>query len=359
MSLVTELFNTLDKGSLSEIADSFGEPEQSVVRGMQAAIATVLGGMAANSDNPTVLRSSLELTPTGNGDVSWSNIVEDIENPNSPVIAAGKRILSTLFGGSENAIVRALGTGTGLQPGVASSLLAVATPIVMGSFKRRVREEGMTMGRLGTLLERETPAIRAALPAGVIDLIWPRGRETAAASPVVAQEVSTQRSPAVWLVPVLLLALIPTLFWLFHHERRPISGTPAAGIGSANRMMPDSSKDSKAIVPKNIDLYFETGSAALRPESDARLDELVVVMKNNQNLQGIVSGYTDNVGSAASNLRLSQKRAEAVKTALAGRGVDADRLSAQGFGEETPIADNSTAEGRGTNRRVSVGVEQH
>ena len=70
-----------------------------------------------------------------------------------------------------------------------------------------------------------------------------------------------------------------------------------------------------------------------------------------------VSGYTDNVGSADSNMRLSKERADAVEGNLEHMGIAPDRITAQGFGEENPIADNSTAEGRQTNRRVSVGIE--
>jgi len=69
-----------------------------------------------------------------------------------------------------------------------------------------------------------------------------------------------------------------------------------------------------------------------------------------------VNGYTDNVGSSATNLRLSQKRANTVKADLVQMGIPAERLSAQGFGEENPLADNATKEGRETNRRVSVGL---
>jgi outer membrane protein OmpA-like peptidoglycan-associated protein len=71
-----------------------------------------------------------------------------------------------------------------------------------------------------------------------------------------------------------------------------------------------------------------------------------------------VKGYTDNVGKADSNMQLSQERANAVKAELVYDGISADRLSAQGFGEENPIADNASAEGRAHNCHVSVGVRE-
>jgi outer membrane protein OmpA-like peptidoglycan-associated protein len=72
-----------------------------------------------------------------------------------------------------------------------------------------------------------------------------------------------------------------------------------------------------------------------------------------------VSGYTDNVGNPETNVRLSQQRADLVKSELVQMGIAADRLTAQGFGEEDPIADNSTAEGRDANRRVSLTATDH
>jgi OOP family OmpA-OmpF porin len=70
-----------------------------------------------------------------------------------------------------------------------------------------------------------------------------------------------------------------------------------------------------------------------------------------------VSGFTDNVGAADMNLELSQKRADTVMATLVRKGIATDRLTAKGYGEANPIADNSSEEGRAQNRRVSVGIE--
>ena len=360
MSLITDLMNTLDKRSLGGIADALGESDQTVSRGMQSAIGTVLGGMASKWDNPGLLRKVLDMVPSGMGDVSWPSLAGSVGDPNSPMMSAGKRMLSTLFGGSEGMITRALGTGTGMQPNVISSLLAMAAPMVMSFLGKRVHDEGMSMGGLGNLLQREVPAIRGVLPAGVTDLLWPREHETVAASPVVAQTVAREKSPARWVVPLLLLALIPGLFWLFSHMRRPAIQTPAVGTanraipeGTANRAIPPSTT---IVIPKNLNLYFETGSSRLRPESHAQLNAFAAALQKNPDAHVMISGYTDNHGNPASNLRLSQRRAEAVRGDLVHDGVAADRLSAQGFGDENPVADNTTTDGRQMNRRVLVAI---
>ena len=78
----------------------------------------------------------------------------------------------------------------------------------------------------------------------------------------------------------------------------------------------------------------------------------------NPTLRLSVEGHSDNMGKPASNLSLSQKRAEAVKNYLAQNGIDANRLEAKGFGQEKPVADNSTPEGRAANRRVELKLSQ-
>ena len=81
-------------------------------------------------------------------------------------------------------------------------------------------------------------------------------------------------------------------------------------------------------------------------------------MKAYPNVHVRVGGYTDNQGDAAANLKLSQDRANVVMAQLVGRGIDASRLDAKGYGEDHPVADNSTVEGRAANRRIALRVTQ-
>lgn len=96
---------------------------------------------------------------------------------------------------------------------------------------------------------------------------------------------------------------------------------------------------------------FNTGSAKLSPESATTLDAMQDCMKEG-NYE--IGGHTDNVGDASQNLRLSERRANAVKNYLMSKGVDASRLTAKGFGDTQPLADNSTEEGRAQNRRIEM-----
>lgn len=106
----------------------------------------------------------------------------------------------------------------------------------------------------------------------------------------------------------------------------------------------------KSIVLEGV--YFATGSANLTNNSKAVLDKVVRTLKENQEIEVEIRGYTDNTGSYETNLALSQKRADAVKVYLMSNGIDASRIKAIGFGPENPIAPNTTREGRAKNRRI-------
>ncbi|MGC4101864.1 OmpA family protein [Ferruginibacter sp.] len=104
------------------------------------------------------------------------------------------------------------------------------------------------------------------------------------------------------------------------------------------------------------DCNFETGKATLEESSYAVLDELVayLVRKDDEKIE--VGGHTDNVGTAAKNLVLSQDRANTVRAYLLTKGIDPARVTAKGYGMTKPVASNGTAEGRAQNRRTEVTI---
>lgn len=104
-------------------------------------------------------------------------------------------------------------------------------------------------------------------------------------------------------------------------------------------------------------IYFDYGKATFRSESYSELNKLENMLKQNENINVEISGHTDNVSSASFNLKLSQRRANAVKDFLVSKGVDTRRITAVGYGEERPIASNDDEEdGRELNRRVEFKV---
>jgi OOP family OmpA-OmpF porin len=105
-----------------------------------------------------------------------------------------------------------------------------------------------------------------------------------------------------------------------------------------------------------IALYinFDTGEADIKPESEATIAQIVALLKDNSDLKVSIEGHTDNVGTPASNKTLSRARAMSVMDAVVKGGVAAARLSAAGWGQERPIADNRSEDGRAKNRRVEI-----
>jgi outer membrane protein OmpA-like peptidoglycan-associated protein len=103
-------------------------------------------------------------------------------------------------------------------------------------------------------------------------------------------------------------------------------------------------------------LEFETDSANLKPSSRAQLRNIAEILKCYSNVDLKIGGYTDNTADKAYNLKLSQERADNTKKELVALGVAPSRLTAQGFGEDFPVASNDSAEGRQRNRRIDVNV---
>lgn len=105
-------------------------------------------------------------------------------------------------------------------------------------------------------------------------------------------------------------------------------------------------------------VLFASNEAVLLPQAQTRLDQVADVLLAHRGRNIIVEGHTDAQGSTSSNVALSQRRAEAVRSYLVQRGCQPDRIQSRGLGEDRPIADNNSAEGRANNRRVEIIVER-
>lgn len=103
-----------------------------------------------------------------------------------------------------------------------------------------------------------------------------------------------------------------------------------------------------------LDIHFATGKADILPESMPAIDQVAEMLAKRPGILVDVEGHTDNTGTPALNKPLSQERAKSVAAALAMKGIDAKRMSPAGFGQDQPVADNNTEEGRAKNRRVVI-----
>lgn len=119
---------------------------------------------------------------------------------------------------------------------------------------------------------------------------------------------------------------------------------------TANAMLDALNKDGYIA----LSILFETGKFTIQKESLPIVDQIFELMNNNQSLNISIEGHTDNVGDATSNKTLSNNRAKAIYDALAAKGIAKTRMSYVGWGQERPVADNRTDEGRTKNRRVEI-----
>lgn len=133
----------------------------------------------------------------------------------------------------------------------------------------------------------------------------------------------------------------------------PATASQACGaqVAQAAKPTPVASK-----VVFNADAFFDFDKAVLKPEGRKLLDQ-VATQVGTINLETIIAvGYTDSIGSVPYNIKLSQRRANAVKAYLVTKGIDANRIYTEGKGKANPVADNKTAAGRAKNRRVEIEI---
>ena len=104
----------------------------------------------------------------------------------------------------------------------------------------------------------------------------------------------------------------------------------------------------------SLHINFDTNKATIKPESMPLVQQIVDLMKSQPNLRVSIEGHTDSQGNAAANKTLSLNRAKAVASAVAAGGIRADRMETVGWGQEKPVADNRTEDGRAANRRVEL-----
>jgi OmpA-OmpF porin, OOP family len=390
-SIFSSLFNIFDSSSIGNIASHFGESKQVVSQGLESSTASLLYGLASKAGDSSWMSQLFNLVSQAPANVNASDVASAVADPShaslatSSLLDSGKELLSLAFGGKQASILDAVGKSAGLRSGVVSTLMGLAAPLMMTALARLVREDHMTPAALGTLLKHEGEGVKDLLPAGVSNLLTAAPVPAATASPITRPvalgtipETAAPSRAWWWLIPALLI-LPALLFWAYRTLHPVLPAAPDLS-GLVQRILPGSltlnipqngvearllafiQDPSKSIEPAvwfDFDrLSFNTESATLLPESDEQLGNIADILRAYPNVHIRIGGYTDNSGDVQHNLTLSQDRADGVEAKLVALGISPDRLEAIGYGEQFPVADNSTEEGRAKNRRVSMRVTQ-
>jgi OmpA-OmpF porin, OOP family len=393
---------------ISRTSSQFDESEPATAKAYEGIIPTILGGLIHRASEPSARSSLFNLIRQSDANQlsTFGNTVPGAMGVTPP---ASNHFLSEIFGNNLSAVSNTLSSYAGVKPSTISAILGYVAPLILGFLGKKTHDDGLDEGGFTNYLSNQKSSIMSALPAGIGSLLGLGGIGAAAkaAKPHIDRPLNTNtgeriREAAVvtekktnWLWPLLLgLAAVLILFFGLRScnddndtdvattettttttETETTEPAPTAN-GLTEREIPGGVKlniapngiESKLVAfiedkNKAVDktswfsfdrLNFETGSARIDSNSQEQIENIAKILKAYPQVSIKIGGYTDNVGQPASNLKLSQSRAVAVKEALQNQGIDASRLAAEGYGEQHPVADNTTEEGRAQNRRIDV-----
>jgi OmpA-OmpF porin, OOP family len=389
------------------LASRLGESSTAVQSGLGTAVAATLGGLVSKSGDSSFLNQILGLVSGSSG----QNILGSLSNLGSSGLSGGvsdiaSRFLPMVFGGQQNQVTSLLTQRAGLSSSAAGGILQAAVPLVLGYFAKLHSSGSLTTSSLSNMLSSEAPNLQKYLPTGFLNNFSGNAMSAAAGvgSRAVAAEHAVEEKAKGMNWMAILGVLIALLVVWFVYRALQGSGDTAkvttaatdtvntaantasnaanaawASLGSFFKTkLPDGTElnipeygvenkliaylnDSSKPVDKDTwfdfdRLLFDTNSATLQPASQDQLTDIAAILKAYPNVKIKIGGYTDNTGDKAANLKLSQDRANNVMAELQKQGISADRLEAQGYGEDHPVADNNTDEGRQKNRRISMRV---
>ncbi len=405
-------------GALAKEAAGFlGESESGVAKALGGIMPTLLGGVVEKASKPEGasglmdLIGGLDLDMLGNIGGLFGGGAEKVNG----LMNSGGGILDMVLGNKTSGIVDLIAGMAGIKSGTTSSLLKMAAPFLLGMIGKQIKGKGI--GALTDLLMGQKSNIASAMPAGVGSLLGlsslgdtvskMTGSTGSSHSSTTSASSSTNYSDGGdsgggmgWLKWALPLALLAGLAWYMkgcNKDKVEAAATDAATeVVDATAAAADTAaavatsfvkklasgfelkgaagdgiesqlvgfiEDASKVVDKttwfNFDrLLFDTGKATLQASSQEQLVNTAEILKAFPKVKLKIGGYTDNVGDAKSNLKLSQDRANTVMAELVKLGVDKARLAAEGYGDQHPVGDNTTEEGRQQNRRIALRVTE-
>lgn len=362
-----------------------GESPANTLRAMETAAPTIFAGVVQEGSSVSGANHLIHvLEEAGLSDMT-AGAAERREVESGPLdtlVDTGKRLMGSLFGGRVGPIVEATASSSGMKRTAMSSLLGLTTPLVLGALGSEIAARHLDAPGLARFLADQKTSVTGMLPTSVAAALGSAtGREAHDRAPALT---GAQASRFPWI----LLAIIPIalLFGLLLHNRataptsppesarrveqappvvrappavNPPSAAraPLAGEGTVSQQLAAFLASSGGELPRRFVLDtvdFDAATAQLSPGSTGTLDSIAAALKDHPTTEIVLEGHTDSAGDPASDQRLSQQRAEAIKAALTARGVAAERISTSGPGQERPGTSNDTEAGRAQNRRVEL-----
>ena len=327
-SLLDSLTSMVTPDLLGQAASALGENQGGVSRGMGAVLPMLLGGVASRANDTNFASSLFKMVSDPGNDLGALGNVASLLSPgasNSPLMALGGQLLSSLFGNNLGPVGNALASYAGVRPQAASSMLSMAAPMLLAVLGKAVKSGGLNMSSLVGLLTGQKSAIAAALPSGLnIDryLAAPAGVSHAVHQAPEPAKSSIWR----WLLPLLLvLGALLLLSRCMKKEVPVVESVPTPAPQVEVAPAPAPVEAAPVDLPK-AELFFEVGQAAMPANTGAALAPIVSYLAANPMAMAAVAGFHDPTGDAAANEELAKNRAIGVRDALVNAGVAEGRI---------------------------------
>jgi outer membrane protein OmpA-like peptidoglycan-associated protein len=349
------------------------EDPDSVKRGFETAVPASVAGLAERASTPEGAQNLL--TTLKRGDYPHIDAAElgrsaGDQLTTENVARSGEGFLSRLFGNKESGVVDGVAASAGVSRSSASKVLGLASQLVLGFVGTEAVRRNMDASGLRGFLAGLRMQAANAMPGPLSNLF---GGPAPMQPPAVAP-LPRKSGAGTWILAGLVaLGALALMMWRRHGHQEATRATsseaaqhaqtqmekPRALFAGTGVMALAQALEGGGTLPQRFvlrDLGFRTDSAEIEPASASVLDDVAGVLTSHPTARVRVEGHTDNTGSTELNRRLSQERAESTRTYLMSKGIAGDRIESAGFGPDSPVASNSTAEGRTENRRTEIVV---
>jgi OOP family OmpA-OmpF porin len=397
MNLIEGALSYIRAGAIDKASALVGESPASTRKAVEVAAPTVVAGLADKASSTEGAEDLMRVVEDAGLLESPARVSDRLNSASGDeLVGLGKDMLGHVFGGRLSGVADAAAAESGVKPSSMTSLLGLTAPLVFGALGGHVHTHRLDAAGLAALLGAQRSGAMSSLPDSVVAALAPA--PVAEPLPPPARKPSPQvRSVAAapdprrfW--PLLLLIPLAILGGLFFRrgtapaprewvlrDRLGVGIAPEGTVATPPAPIVAEPKPEEVTLPGGAigydlaqflanpgdatskrfvfdHLNFEFATANLTPESLPTLDRVAEVLKAYPTTEILLEGHTDATGVPVANERLSLERANAVKSALAARGIAADRIATAGIGQDRPVASNDTEEGRARNRRTELVV---
>ncbi len=385
------LKDQLDDNLIGKIAGFLGENKSGVTSAIGSALPSILFGLMKKGTEPGGAENLLKTLQEGKHDGGILGNLGSLLGGGSDttnLLSTGSALLGSIFGDKAGGLGDVISSAGGISKKSGSSLLGMLAPIVMGFIGKTLKSQGgFNVKSLMSLLLGQKDFIKTALPSGVTNLLGVSDFDNLGRQ-AMPGPAAPKKKTWLWII-LIIICLLLLWMWRSCGTETPVQDaakTAGEQVGNAldalgkfftkklpngiDLNIPELGVENKLLAfiedtKQEVDektwfsfdrLTFDTGKATLKPESQEQLKNIAEILKAYPKVALKLGGYTDNKGDTKANLALSQQLAETVMAELVKLGTDAGRLKAEGYGQEHPVADNSTEEGRAKNRRIDLRV---